>query len=592
MKYKFLFFIVLFQMTGMFVFADIRDCVCIVRPQYDEQTIDFLKSADTKLSRFGYNNIAEYFDNTAKGVFGSGFVINENGKVLVLTNYHVAAYVSAVTLEFENADGTTLIVKDCPIIAVDKQVDLAAAEVPEGKVQSFLSFAAHDVTEDSDVWTAGYPAFGDEPLWQLGKGSVTNARARITEMADPKKSFFIQHSAPVDSGNSGGPLLQKSAKASTGYVVVGMNAAKALFRQAANFAIPMTTIKKFLSNRVFLRSKNLETSLEVSLQDFTDALSYYKAENDEEKSKEEINRIRKLVCFISDTQAMTEGLDIYLKALKSAPKNFYAEIVGTTIYGHPIDGIKTAIACKIYTTVQPSENKYTAESPIEAKNLNRKDGCYEFVLTNPDKKNASLFTLWKETYGSWDMDGLDVGTPAESASQQLKNTSGTDAANKNAKKKKMQTAIDELPFKYHINLNYTGLKNKTDGWRSSGMFGFFYTFKYTEFGLNVIAGKPRSNVKPFMLDGKPAKVAIGIEPELKILIPVKINDFYLVPKIFAGGGTFVPDPDGFLQYGLGADFIPTTINPISFGTGYIVRSYVSGAKETEMGAVISFSLRF
>ncbi|MEL3912769.1 serine protease [Treponema pedis] len=575
---------------GSIGFADIRDCVCIVKPEYGKKITGFMEEAEGELSRSGYFDIAEYFRGAAKGIFGSGFFIKEKGNVYVLTNYHVVAYASAVTVEIENAEGEITKIDGCPIVAINEQLDLAAAEVPAGKVKSFLTFAESEPPEGTDVWSAGYPALGKKPLWQLGKGSVTNAKARLPKEIDPKKSYFIQHSAQIDSGNSGGPLLQKDSKSPNGYTVVGINSSSAIFRQAANFSIPISSIKIFLSERVFASQKNIEVSVETALKEFTDILTHFEIKNEEEKHEEESRRLRKLALFISEDEAINNGLDIYMETLRKAPKRFRSEILSATVFGNPIDGVRTAIAYTLYTSLNPEKNNYKPEKEPSITTLKKDGKNYEFVLTESEGKNKKLFTVWKNTFATWQLDGFNFGSEAKASAE---NPGKTDkkSGKKNDKKANAGVYIDEMPSRFRIKLSYTGLKNKEDGWRSGGMAGLFYSFKYFELGGQIIIGKPRSVVKPFL--SKPSKIAVGVEPEFRIHLPINVKEeVYIIPNAFGGAGMLFPDIDIFMQYGAGLEFIPAAFNTLSVEAGCILRSYLTGVKQTEAGLLLSFSFRF
>ena len=229
MKNKIIYLLLFLNIAA--AFADIRSAVCIVKPNYSEKTVAFMEDTSNQLKTAGYSDLADLFKDAKEGVFGSGFFIKgQNKKNYVLTNYHVAAYASSLTLEIEDVNGEISKIENCKIIAMDEELDLAIAEVPSDKLDSYLTFAASAPVDGIDVWSAGYPGLGGKPMWQLGKGTVTNARARLPDDIDPKISTFIQHSAPIDSGNSGGPLLVKAAGAPSGYEVIGINSAKAVFR--------------------------------------------------------------------------------------------------------------------------------------------------------------------------------------------------------------------------------------------------------------------------------------------------------------------------------------------------------------------------
>ena len=579
------------------VFADIRNAVCIVKPNYSEKTVTFMEDASGQLEKAGYSDLADLFKNAKAGVFGSGFFIKgQNKKDYVLTNYHVVAYATSLTLEIEDANGETTKIENCKIIAVDEELDLAIAEVPSGKVGSYLTFASKTPVDGIDVWSAGYPGLAGKPMWQLGKGTVTNARARLPDDIDPKVSTFIQHSAPIDSGNSGGPLLVKAANAPSGYEIIGINSAKAVFRQATNFAIPASTITKFMDEKAFAGNKKIERDLTASLNIFAESCKHLSIDKETEKNKEIVRRIRKLTVYISEDYAIENGLDVYLKALRKAPKLFRNEILAASVFGNPINGIRTALAYDIYTTVNPEENTYLPDAGTDISSLKKTDNGYEFVLYDEGQK-SKFFTVWKKSYNSWQMGGAGLDEPSQS---------GTDSKaqnKKNAKKDKKSSGIssvfiDEIPTKMRMPLSYLGF-NRDKRWASAFSVGFFYSFKYVEVGMSAIIDKPRdadargdnsvfSSSRRSLLS-----FTFGLCPELRGQIPININNtVYIAPQAFVGAGLFIPPIDTFVHYGAGVELVPVSFTTLSLGVDFIARTYLKGTKTTNPGVRINVSIRF
>lgn len=573
-------FFFLFCLT---IFADIRDAVCVVRPNYEEKILQFMDDAADEISKAGYSDIAELFEKAKDGVFGSGFFIRgQNKKIYVLTNYHVAAYASSLSLEIENIDGAKIKIENCPVVAIDEELDLAIAEVNDKSVKSFLNFAAKLPADGADVWSAGYPGLGGKPLWQLGKGTVTNSKTRLSNIVDPKKSFFIQHSAPIDSGNSGGPLLIKSPNSPEGYEVIGINSAKAVFRQSTNFAIPATSIKNFINGRVFGGSEKSENNLKLALDEFAEACKNFKIDKEEQKNEEILKRLRKIAMYISEDYAINEGLDAYKTALRKAPRLFRAEILAASILGNPINGIRTALAYQIYTSIKPEENSYRPETSIDLKSLKNTGKNYEFVLYDEAEK-SKFFTVWKNNHNFWQIEASNLnGSPEKKSSE------------KTAKKEKQNTgasfiSIEEIPVKMRIYASYTGLKKDT-GWASGFSLGYLYSFKYVEIGFSAVIDKPRNLPSASFIEQP--KIGSGMGPELRFQLPLNIKDVvYLAPQAFVGGGVFVPPFEIFVQYGGGIEIVPVNFTSISFGIESLVRSYFKEIKETNIGIRASISLR-
>ncbi|MBQ1725898.1 MAG: trypsin-like peptidase domain-containing protein, partial [Treponema sp.] len=179
--------------------------------------------------------------------FGSGFVyVAPDGTNYIVTNRHVVSSCEKASVQFEQEDGSYKTYNNLKVLASDRDLDLALLSFPEGEkpFARGMSISSLAVSDGEEVWSAGFPGLGAEPSWQLGKGTVTNATTRIKALIDPSITTLIQHSAPVDSGNSGGPLLRKNSKGS--YEVVGVNTWKINLRQSTNISMPVSSLKKFI----------------------------------------------------------------------------------------------------------------------------------------------------------------------------------------------------------------------------------------------------------------------------------------------------------------------------------------------------------
>jgi Trypsin-like serine proteases, typically periplasmic, contain C-terminal PDZ domain len=205
----------LFLLAAVSAFAqNLRDSVCIVKEEFSDETKNWLKETADYLNKKGYRKYGEVLNNLDGSTFGSGFVyIAPDGKSYIVTNRHVVPSCEMAVIQFEQTDGTYKEFKDLKIVSSNTDFDLALIELPAGTSNTGLRLATIPVTEGEEIWTAGFPGLAGAPSWQLGKGNVTNATTRIPDLIDPDVSTLIQHSAPTDPGNSGGPLLRKEPEA-------------------------------------------------------------------------------------------------------------------------------------------------------------------------------------------------------------------------------------------------------------------------------------------------------------------------------------------------------------------------------------------
>jgi serine protease Do len=163
---------------------------------------------------------------------GSGYIVDGNGTIV--TNNHVVKDAKSVHVTL--SDGTELPAK---VIGRDDRTDIAVLRVSAGHPLPFLSLGqSNDIRPGQWVVAVGNP-FG------LG-GSVTAGivSARGRDIGSGPYDSFIQVDAPINRGNSGGPLITQDGK------VVGMNTA--IYSPSGGsvgigFAIPSDTIRTVIA---------------------------------------------------------------------------------------------------------------------------------------------------------------------------------------------------------------------------------------------------------------------------------------------------------------------------------------------------------
>ncbi len=239
----------------------IKDYVCIVKPVASDSDKEFASSIQKQLNDKGYVRYGDSIETWKKGsFFGSGFVyVGQDSKPYIITNLHVMTHFSTAEVSFEDSEsGEMKSYKNLKVVAVSDDIDVCVLSFTEGgeNFKKGLVFAQSKIEDGTEVWSAGFPGLGGKPLWQLGKGNVTNGSAAIKELIDPSVSRVIQHSANVDGGNSGGPLLIANKGSGFKYAVAGVNTWKARYRDGTNFSIPGGVVKTFADNAI----KNQEIS--------------------------------------------------------------------------------------------------------------------------------------------------------------------------------------------------------------------------------------------------------------------------------------------------------------------------------------------
>ena len=176
-----------------------------------------------------------------EGTFGSGVVVEQGGKKYVLTNLHVIGYAEKATITFQLHE-KTLRYEHCEVTNIG-EADLAAVALPAECEMIALPLYAGEIDEDLSIVAAGFPGLAGKPSWQLTRGSISNARVDVD--AHERSSRIIQHTASIDPGSSGGPLLLKNAEGK--YEILGINTWKAFYREGVGLAIGKEDVQAFLT---------------------------------------------------------------------------------------------------------------------------------------------------------------------------------------------------------------------------------------------------------------------------------------------------------------------------------------------------------
>jgi putative serine protease PepD len=142
---------------------------------------------------------------------GTGIVLNEKG--LILTNDHVIAGATSVTVEANGSSSTTRTAK---VVGEEANKDLALISVdPSGLGLKALTLASSSSLQVGDsVYAIGSP-YGLEET--LTRGIVSALGREISAPDGSKITGAIQTDAALNPGNSGGPLLNEQGD------VIGVN---------------------------------------------------------------------------------------------------------------------------------------------------------------------------------------------------------------------------------------------------------------------------------------------------------------------------------------------------------------------------------
>ncbi|MBQ9494797.1 MAG: trypsin-like peptidase domain-containing protein [Treponema sp.] len=493
-------------LLATYVFAaPLRNYVCIVRGNLAKDSTKFLEEIKDDLNDRGYSRYAKEIEAYLKGSFGSGFVFYASDKKpYVITNRHVVHKAETANVQFENEDGSTSEYKELKIVAIDEDIDVAFLALPETYTRPGLTFRESAVSDGEEVWSAGFPGLGNEPMWQLGKGSVTNARAKIKELLNPDISTIIQHSAQVDGGNSGGPLLI-TANTESGYHVVGINTWKAYMRESTNFSIPAKVVSDFVEQTVKNTKKKI--SIDERVKQFVKATS----------NKDEL--FTALGKYVSNEMISKVGKNSFTTVLAIAPSDVRSTVAGIFAYD-PIEGLRYATAYQIWKEFQDGETTLKTEASSAEESTNGT----KVTLTIGDKE--PIETLWIEEQGNWRLVEFSTIKQAEK---------GKSSEKKKTSKKSSGAKIDGVEvidqYRMHISL---GLLYPFESKKPGFDFSIVGSWHYVAFGafvqmqkVNILVDLNNSIWGGPIVERLTSMTTLG--PILRVQVPVSFNRFTLMP---------------------------------------------------------------
>ena len=396
---KKIFLILFLTIISTNAFTDsIKDYVCVVKGNLSVENQNFLNQYKDELAKSGFGRYSDYIESFLKGTFGSGFIYySSNGTPFILTNKHVVSEYETANIYFENEDGSTSEFKDLTILATDENIDIALIALPKKFNKKGLELTTTTLNDGDEVWSAGFPGLGGKPMWQLGNGIVSNSKVKLKELLDPAISTLIQHTAEIDGGNSGGPLLVKNSKTTSGYSVVGINTWKAYYRQNTNYAIPSKILEEFVKNNI---SGKATIDIDSRINSFVKTL------DDNEKFYE-------LTRFISNKMVSEYGQTFFKKILATAPESIRSAAVETFAY-NPLEGMRYSIAYCLWNEFRTEEGFQMPEVGTPTENA----GVYTLKF-NP-KTKAVVSCQWIKENGQWKLSDFDSNKNSKSKSRKNK----------------------------------------------------------------------------------------------------------------------------------------------------------------------------
>jgi len=191
-------------------------------------------------------------------VQGSGYVYNFSGRMVIITNFHVIDEATDISVTFVNGNAY-----NATVLGSDRYYDLAVLSVnaPASEFKPLQVVSSSTLKVGDPIIAIGNP-FG--LTGSMTTGIVSQLGRTITESTTGFSiANIIQISAPINQGNSGGPLLNDKGQ------VVGVTAAIVAGSQGVGFAIPSNAILREMASLVNNGSYTQHSWLGISGTDMT-----------------------------------------------------------------------------------------------------------------------------------------------------------------------------------------------------------------------------------------------------------------------------------------------------------------------------------
>lgn len=488
-------FIALSTCTMLFG-ADLKESVAVVR--HDNKTIDSLyNQLGTTLQNSGFISAGKSLRSYSNS-FGSGFVYKANsGNTYVITNYHVVGNNTSALLQLQ-VQGKDTTFFNCPILYTCPKTDIAIIQAPKSIINKAITAYTSNIEEGREVFSAGFPGLGDTPLWQLGKGVISNKEVNSGLLGNKDSLIIIQHTAQVDGGNSGGPLLVKSNENDSIYQVIGVNTWKGRLRENTNFSVRLSDVEDIINM--------YETNKQIDIAPFDSIHKEFT--NDIQKGYTDFAK------YVSMEYVLSLNNDEISYLLKNSEQSIY-----DAIRKNPIWGLKLMIANDIYNKIGKV-----------------KDITLSGIKQESETKYQTIYSIKKKTFQfNWQYTSL--GWRIHSV-----NYSNVKDNNKKIKSENSHYGIRSSLYNQNIEVGLSFPIHETQNYGFN--FGYncsFYTYGLASANLDVNGYKVDDQYESWhpLYEGEKNKFGACVNFGAGAQLPVQLKQFMITPYalgIFGIGG--------------------------------------------------------
>jgi serine protease Do len=287
---------------------------------------------------------------------------------------------------------------DCEVVYSDPDYDLAVLAFPNDQrpVAYGLRPAPAPGTDREAVVATGFPELAGKPSFQTTEGRISNATFEL-DNSDGTKTQFIQHTAPIDPGSSGGPLTSESGE------LLGVNTMFLVNKHSAFFAVPAKEVVEAVRAAFEIKQKRSDAAWKE--QKLVEACKVLVGELESEHP-----RLGVLDDLISNKLVGDRGYESF--RMVSSDKDFQELFVAD-----PIDGMRKALLLRLLFRVKApklgggvvANNTCTDIVEADAAHITTVDEVRSRILL----ARGPLELAWTFEHGHWRIAGGDLGGGGE-----------------------------------------------------------------------------------------------------------------------------------------------------------------------------------
>lgn len=255
----------LFQIAARTDAKPLPEIVDSIMPSF----VGISSTFEVRYSGWGGSTSTQQFVGT-----GTGIIVTEDG--YIVTNAHVIYDDNSQYKAGEAVEVSVLYnderIQEAKIIAYDVQTDLAVLKVDETGLTPATFGDSDDLRVGELVIAVGNP-LGFELFGTVTSGIVSAINRQVT--IGDKDMTLIQTDAAINSGNSGGPLLNSCGQ------VIGINSAKmsssygSASIEGLGFAIPINEAQVIINDLINYKYVKGRPSIGITTSDISESYSRY-----------------------------------------------------------------------------------------------------------------------------------------------------------------------------------------------------------------------------------------------------------------------------------------------------------------------------